>query len=153
MMTFYLKEQNSCIMFKKIKEDKTIFSAFQVSASNSTVMGSQSDLIGVFPKFSLFVSNLYVLYSINFANQIEDLGTIPSSFAYSNKTEMSKIENRDVPEPKLVFEWLPTNLVKSDSSEIIVDDDQKIVKKIRDDIICDKDNDCPFRRSGMWMAI
>ena len=153
MMPFYLKEQNSCIMFKKIKEDKTIFSAFQVSASNSTVMGSQSDLIGVFPKFSLFVSNLDVLNSISFANQIADLGTTPSSFAYSNKTEMSKIENRDVPEPKLVFEWLPTTLVKSDSSEIIVDDDQKIVKKIRDDIICDKDNDCPFRRSGMWMAI
>jgi hypothetical protein len=152
MLPIYLKEQNSCIIFK-IKEKKIIFSAFQVSASNSTVMGTQSDLIGVFPKFSLFVTNLDVLYSISFANQIADLGTIQSSFATSNKTETAQIEIRDVPDPKIVFEWIPAILVSSDSLEIIFNDDQKIMKKIRDDIVCDSDNHYPFRRSGLWMAI
>ena len=152
VLPLYLKEQNACIIFKYTPDSRFIFSAFQVSASNNQVMSANTDLIGLFPKFSIFVHNEYILRSTVFANQLADLTRNKISFAISNKSGQTQYEMRDVPEPKLVFDWLPAVLVGVNSS-IIVENDQKVLKKIRDDIVFQKNKLYPFRRSGMWMSI
>ena len=128
VLPLYLKEQNACIIFKYTPDSRFIFSAFQVSASNNQVMSANTDLIGLFPKFSIFVHNEYILRSTVFANQLADLTRNKISFAISNKSGQTQYEMRDVPEPKLVFDWLPAVLVGVNSS-IIVENDQKVLKK------------------------
>ena len=150
-LPLYMRQQNACIILKCSQENKLIFSAFQVSASNNQVMSNEADLIGIYPKFSLFVSNEDILRSNSFANQLADLTQNTTLFATSNKAGQKLNEIRDVPHPTVVFDWLPIVLVGTDSS-IVVENDQKIMKKIRDDVV-HENKLYPFRRSGMWMAI
>ena len=152
VLPLFLKEQNACVIFKYNQNNKFTFSAFQTSASNAQVMGNDTDLIGIYPKFSLNVVNEDILVSTSFGNQLADLARNATSYAISTKNGEEHNEIRDVPEPKFVFEWLSAVLIGSDSSLIVHQDQMKIVKKIRDDIVYVNKN-YTFRRAGIWMAI
>ena len=147
----YLKSQNACLIFKKTINDKCLISGFQASANNNAVMSAKSDLITTLPVFTYNIDNTDILYSECFASQLADIANNEISYAKSKKAGIETDEIRDVPNSNLALEWIPLLLISAGTNGC-VEDAQKIVKKIRDDVV-HSNKLLPFRRSGFWFSI
>ena len=149
-MPLYLWCQNSCLILQILKpehENRAIISNFQVSATNSEVMNTQSELSAVYPNGSFYVKDLEIINSSVFAQQLAELCNISNeeTVAKTKKARVIIEENRNVQSCSLVSDWLSAMLCANATAAQEI---RTIIKKIRDDILL-KNATVPFRRSGM----
>lgn len=146
-LTIYLRAQNTCLTIKPISDDEAILSMFQVSLENETIMSTENDIEISYPSQSIFTNKLDEIRSEEFSQLLADLtnSTNEESSAISYKSEQEHVEIRDVPNTKLISEWIFGYLVSNLSNDV----DRlpsKVTKKYRDNVIVSKL--LPFRRSG-----
>jgi len=146
-LTIYVRSQNSCLTVKPISNDEAILSMFQVSLENEKVMSTENDIEISYPTRSIFTNKLDEIRSEDFSQLIADLTNTKydESNATSFKAGENHIEIRDVPNTKLISEYIFSYLVSNTRNDF----DRlpsKITKKYRDNIIISQL--LPFRRSG-----
>jgi hypothetical protein len=146
-LTIYLRAQNTCLTIKPISDDVAILSMFQVSLENGTIMSTENDIEISYPTQSIFTNKLDEIRSEEFSQLIADLTnlTYEESSAISYKSEQNHIEIRDVPNTKLISEWIFSYLVSNKINDVNLLP-SKVTKKYRDNVIVS--NLMPFRRSG-----
>ena len=146
-LTIYLRAHNTCLTIKPLSEDEAILSMFQVSLENETVMSTENDIEISYPTQSIFTNKLDEIRSEEFSQLIADLTnlTFAESNATSFKAGQNHVEIRDVPNTKLISEWIFSYLVSNMISEVNLLP-SKVTKKYRDNVIVSKL--LPFRRSG-----
>ena len=146
-LAIYLRAQNTCLTIKPISDDEAILSMFQVSLENETVMSTENDIEISYPTQSIFTNKLDEIRSEEFSQLIADLTnlTFAESNATSFKAGQNHVEIRDVPNTKLISEWIFSYLVSNMISEVNLLP-SKVTKKYRDNVIVSKL--LPFRRSG-----
>jgi hypothetical protein len=144
----FLPKQNVCLIIS-MSSPSAIISYFQVSFANETLMSrSCSDIDGVvYPTASFGVQDLEMLGSLDFAYLLADLANKPhvDSCAKSTKAGHTHEEVREVPDSRLLTDWLTYALIGNKS---YVDNELKIRKKIRDEVNYFSTL-IPFRRSGI----
>jgi hypothetical protein len=109
-------------------------------------MKVNGSLITEYPSSSCCIPNEDMLNSETFANILVDLNNnrIEECMSHSKKASIEIQENRDVEDPKFVFEWLTALLANNSPNSSYPN---RIVKKVRNEISYNKGN-MPFRRSG-----
>jgi hypothetical protein len=148
-LAIYLRAQNTCLTIKPISNDEAILSMFQVSLENETIMSTENDIEITYPTQSISTNNLDLIRSEDFSQLIADLTnlTFAESNATSFKAGQNHVEIRDVPNTKLISEWIFGYLVSNSNSDINLIP-SKVTKKYRDNVIVSKL--LPFRRSGCF---
>ena len=110
-------------------------------------MTTENDIEISYPTQSIFTTKLDEIRSEEFSQLIADLTnlTFAESNATSFKAGQNHVEIRDVPNTKLISEWIFSYLVSNMISEVNLLP-SKVTKKYRDNVIVSKL--LPFRRSG-----
>ena len=100
----------------------------------------------IFPQFSFYVEETSFLKSLSFAEVLQDLcnNPIDQSKSYTRKAGTEVVEERDVPSPRFVYEWMSSMLLGYNSNSNYP---KPVRKKMRDDVVYKKAR-IPFRRSG-----
>jgi len=146
-LTVFLRAQNTCLTIKKITNSDHVLTMFQASLENEKVMSTEKDIEIIFPSQSILSDKSEVIKSFEFSKLIADLAnsTFEESAAVSYKAHQQHVEVRDVPNTKLISEWLFAYLVSNRNGDENIFP-SKITKKYRDNVIVSKL--LPFRRSG-----
>jgi hypothetical protein len=144
-----LHSQNATILIKRLSDDQNysaIFSSFMVNPKSESIMKVNGSLITEYPSSSCCIPNKDMLNSETFANILVDLNNnrIEECMSHSRKAGVEIEENRDVLDPKFVFEWLSALIANNAPNS---DYSNRIVKKIRNEISY-HNGKMPFRRSG-----
>jgi hypothetical protein len=145
----YLHSQNSCVIIRMLSSEhnnQAIISSFQTQLENETVMSLNGNVRTIFPQFSFYVEETSFLKSLSFAEVLQDLcnNPIDQSKSYTRKAGTEVVEERDVPSPRFVYEWMSSMLLGYNSNSNYP---KPVRKKMRDDVVYKKAR-IPFRRSG-----
>ncbi len=134
-------------MLSSEHNNKAIVSSFQTQMNNEKVMSLNGNVRTIFPQFSFYVEETSFLKSQSFAEILEDLCNNPivESKFYTRKAGTEVVEERDVPSPRYVYEWMSSMLMGYNSNSNYP---KPVRKKMRDDVVY-YNAEIPFRRSGL----
>jgi hypothetical protein len=134
-------------MLSSEQNNKAIVSSFQTQMNNEKVMSLNGNVRTIFPQFSFYVEETSFLKSLSFAEVLQDLynNPIAESKSYTRKAGTEVVEERDVPSPRYVYEWMSSMLMGYNSNSNYP---KPVRKKMRDDVVYYQAK-IPFRRSGL----
>jgi len=134
-------------MLSSEQNNQAIVSSLQTQMNNQTVMSLNGNVRTIFPQFSFYVEETSFLKSQSFAEVLEDLCNNPivESKSYTRKAGTEVVEERDVPSPRYVYEWMSSMLMGYNSNSNYP---KPVRKKMRDDVVY-YNAEIPFRRSGL----
>ncbi|KAH0579582.1 hypothetical protein H2248_002433 [Termitomyces sp. 'cryptogamus'] len=148
-----VRAQNACLFIRRM-DVKTIYESFEVDPPNKQIMASTGGLIRRFPglAFEITHTSASLAFQQEMMTFLADMDVVTVGSAPTiQKANSDVYEDRDTANPHFITELLTAIIYGSPDSRPA--DVERIVKRVRNEILYERNADMPWRRSPLWLII